>query len=630
MSVFNRVLGFVVAAAVLTACQPAPRRLLTTEEKIADLHWVFSQFNENYAPLTYKESLHTLDFNTLKQKYLAEAPTTTTNEEFYTLMHRFVSEFKDAHTASNLLASGASPGRVTVASLGFSARRNGIYAVVTALLPTTQATSRFPIAVGDRIRQFDGNSIEDATLELSKFRNLGNKQADVTFQVPKLFLRQSISVPMPANPDAILTVVRRDSQGRDYEVKITLPWVKKDLVQFTLEQVEAKKKAEKDHPLEQTAGLTGAEWSTLFKLGAATGGAPGFTPTVLQNITHAISGKSFWNSFVFLDYQPEWTSQWLKESLYTAARELKVDDELQGSSSQDPTPAAKFAAVRDVPRGVIWVNEAKTYPTYVHRRVVFDASGMPNGQKKLVATMLLDTFSPATGEPEVVKEVAATLQVLEGLGVEDVVIDLINNGGGSLELGSKIAQLFSNQKILLPDMQFALNETWLDEFENRAIAGPSDTEREIARRVFDVLKAEHARGARLSSRFNIEALAPYAFPANLNLKKGFNVVLLVNEMCASMCDIFAATLQDNGLATVVGDRTMGAGGNVVQIPGMAPNSNLYLNQTESLILRKDGSYIENNGVTPDVAMNVNATSGEKYAPVRERALEQLFGKSAMP
>src|SRR4051812_28353182 len=87
-----------IITAFTQGCQPAPRHLLTTDEKIADLHWIFSQFKENYAPLNYKEKLHGIDFQTLKANYTGEAVLTKTNEEFFVLMHRFVSEFKDAHT----------------------------------------------------------------------------------------------------------------------------------------------------------------------------------------------------------------------------------------------------------------------------------------------------------------------------------------------------------------------------------------------------------------------------------------------------------------------------------------------------------------------------------------------------
>jgi C-terminal processing protease CtpA/Prc len=627
----NRLCGVAIAAFVLAqACQPAPRRALTTDEKVADLHWVYSQFNHHYAPLQYKEQLHGIDFQTLRQQYLTEAASTKSNEEFYLLMHRFVAEFRDAHTSSSLMASANSPGRVSVAALGFAARRTGDVATVTELLPTTNlAATRFPVQIGDRIARIDGVPVRNVALEQAKFRHLGHEEANLSYHIPRLFMRQSIAAPMPASSDAVLTVIRKDSQGRDFEFEAMLPWVTKDVIAFTAEQAAAKKKAEVEGTDTARLGLSSIEWNALFQIGSHLGrmhGSLGVTPTLLRNIRYADSGASFWNSFLFVDHQPEWTSLWLKETLRTTSEELKLENELTANAAPVETAADRLRKRRFVPRDVIWVNESKTFPIYVRRLKVYDASGKATGDRKLVATLAVDTFSPSTAEAVVLKEMEDSLRVLQGLGVEEIVVDLVDNGGGSLTLGAQLAQLFSRKKLVMPEMQFGLNETWLDQFETLSQSSASDSEKEIARRVFAVLKDERAKGNRLSSRFNLEALTPFAYRPNLALANDFKLVLVVNEMCASMCDIFTAILKDNGLATVIGARTMGAGGNVVQVSGTAPNSNLYLNQTQSLILRMDGSYIENNGVTPDVVVDVNATAAEKYASLFSRASEEFVGK----
>ncbi len=81
-------------------------------------------------------------------------------------------------------------------------------------------------------------------------------------------------------------------------------------------------------------------------------------------------------------------------------------------------------------------------------------------------------------------------------------------------------------------------------------------------------------------------------------------------------------MKENNLATVVGSRTLGAGGNVVNHP-YTPNSHMSVRVTESLIVRKDGSYIENNGVTPDVAVAVNEFATSKYEGVLAAANRTL-------
>jgi C-terminal processing protease CtpA/Prc len=65
---------------------------------------------------------------------------------------------------------------------------------------------------------------------------------------------------------------------------------------------------------------------------------------------------------------------------------------------------------------------------------------------------------------------------------------------------------------------------------------------------------------------------------------------------------------------------MGAGGNVVGY-NQAPNSHFDVRQTESLMVRKDGSYIENVGVKPDVAVPVANYTATKYKEVRDAAVK---------
>lgn len=120
---------------------------------------------------------------------------------------------------------------------------------------------------------------------------------------------------------------------------------------------------------------------------------------------------------------------------------------------------------------------------------------------------------------------------------------------------------------------------------------------------------------------------PWQLKVNDSITKDFNIVLLVNEMCASSCDIFAGVLQDNKMATIVGQRTMGAGGNVVSY-WQAPNSNMDVRQVESLVVRTNGQYIENVGVTPDVEMNVSETAPGMYEDVRAKAVELLSKRHA--
>lgn len=89
------------------------------------------------------------------------------------------------------------------------------------------------------------------------------------------------------------------------------------------------------------------------------------------------------------------------------------------------------------------------------------------------------------------------------------------------------------------------------------------------------------------------------------------IVVLIDEFSASGGDAFAATLQDNGRALLVGMRTMGAGGNVVDRNGTW-YAEASTRVTRSLMHRRyevstpefpPTPYIENVGVRPDVELD---------------------------
>jgi MYXO-CTERM domain-containing protein len=576
--------------------------VLTPDEKRADMFWIYSIFDQNYAPRDYKASTLGFDYATLKSQYIDRAVATTDNDSFYYVMEDFVAEFKDAHTASSLIPSSL-PGRTPVAYLGFDGVRTGDTLTVTSLLPTVQAGSAFPIKVGDEILKMDGQALRDIVLTQSvKERNLGNDETNLTYHMNLLFGRTSIAQRMPTKSSVDLTVRR---QG--VEQVVTLPWVVEDLQAFTAEQkaaADAAAAAAKANaqPQSKIAGLdakilfdTGSEWLQKGMMAIKSAG------TAIGNPL---------NHCMVYDNMLTWSSRSVIDAVvaYRAAvdgkKVLAADDLKQ-----------KLAVYRNIPADAAFVTEAQTYPTYF--------ASLPNGG--VYAYMFIDSFEPDSDEATVLAEFSTVLDRMKLFGVKSLVLDTIDNTGGLQTLGMQMARLLSKTPIKFGKIQLKISETWINQYEDQSLNAPSPAEKALAKQVVDQLKADRDAGKAISDPIDVDRLMPFQFTTgNDKLPDGIKTVLLVNEMCASMCDIFAATLQDNKIATVVGSRTMGAGGNVVQ-HGQAPNSNLILNQTESLILRADGTPIENHGVTPDVAVNVNAGILQQYEPTRQAALAFLSG-----
>ncbi|MBU6153906.1 MAG: hypothetical protein KGP28_06350 [Bdellovibrionales bacterium] len=599
------VLGLVLIG--LAGCDPVPRRTLTTEEKIADLYWIYSQFGENYAPLEMKQKLHGLDYEKWKADTIEAAKLTKTNDEFYQLMMKFVAGFKDAHTSASLTNSSL-PNRAQVAFLGFGGYRHGDSLIVKKLLPTITKDSAYPIAVGDEITAINGVSLKDAIdRDLVPLRDLGNREANYTFHMNKLFNRVSTVNGLPAEKDVVLSVKRDD---RKFTVK--LPWVMKDLVQFREEQDAASQKNKSSNFLMVSDD---ADPTRLFSFNFI--GFDGRVLKPMEQIAKVTRGlrKKFSDGFRMIDSIAAWSPV----------------DEVASASIESATPMERLKEVRAVPANAVYVDGSKTYPAYVVPSKVRTADGTETREKRLVGYILIDTFSPNADEDEVIAEFKTTLASMQALGVQHLVLDTINNGGGSLILGMKMAQLLSPGKIEMPKIQYRLSDSWLDQFETESLDARSDSEREYSRRLLESFLQQKETGNRLSTIESAETLAPFSINENRDLEQPFKVVLLVNEMCASMCDIFAGTLQDNQMATVMGTRTMGAGGNVVAY-NQAPNSHLELRQTESLIVRKNlnsdqtPSYIENFGIEPEIEIKVSEMAKTKYVDAIKKAMIEVTKK----
>ena len=91
------------------------------------------------------------------------------------------------------------------------------------------------------------------------------------------------------------------------------------------------------------------------------------------------------------------------------------------------------------------------------------------------------------------------------------------------------------------------------------------------------------------------------------------MVVLVNEMSASASEIFAAAIQDYGVAKIVGTKTFGKG--IVQTQYEFQSDGAGMQLTTSRYFTPKGRSIHGEGVTPDVVVEMNDTyDASIYAP----------------
>ncbi|MEM1154058.1 MAG: carboxy terminal-processing peptidase, partial [Pseudomonadota bacterium] len=181
------------------------------------------------------------------------------------------------------------------------------------------------------------------------------------------------------------------------------------------------------------------------------------------------------------------------------------------------------------------------------------------------------------------RDVKVLLQELQDEGVEGIVMDLRNNGGGSLQEANELTGLFIEY-------------------------GPTVQIRHSSRRVW-------RDGKRLKTNY-------YDGP----------LVVLINRLSASASEIFAGAIQDYGRGLIVGDRSFGKG----TVQTLIPLSEGQLKITESKFYRISGDSTQHRGVVPDLTFPAlfdhdqigessldNALSWDQINPVRHHRYNDL-------
>ncbi|PWU22543.1 MAG: protease-like activity factor CPAF [Bdellovibrio sp.] len=118
------------------------------------------------------------------------------------------------------------------------------------------------------------------------------------------------------------------------------------------------------------------------------------------------------------------------------------------------------------------------------------------------------------------------------------------------------------------------------------------------KRYDQMLLDEYQAGRRLTqptALLGLEYINPH--PKQRYTKK---ILVLVDELDFSAGDFFPATLQDTGRATILGQRTAGAGGAVKETPIINQFNIQSLRYTYTIAQRLNGDPLENRGVTPDI------------------------------
>lgn len=155
--------------------------------------------------------------------------------------------------------------------------------------------------------------------------------------------------------------------------------------------------------------------------------------------------------------------------------------------------------------------------------------------------------------------IASCIELIKTLPENGLVIDVRDNGGGLISAAERLLQIFSAGKIEPAEFQFINSPLTLELCRKPPAKGTPNPDLNLDFTPW-----------RNSIERSLESGAIYSQPLPMTSRDSCNiigrqypgpVVLIVNALCYSATDMFAAGFQDNGIGPVVGvDGATGAGG----------------------------------------------------------------------
>jgi hypothetical protein len=256
---------------------------------------------------------------------------------------------------------------------------------------------------------------------------------------------------------------------------------------------------------------------------------------------------------------------------------------------------------------VIWHSDDKDhFDSYIYR----------NDAGKLIGYVRIPHYVENGDAFREFKKVIARMQgATDGL-----VIDEINNPGGSVFYVLALMSVLSDKPIKVPDHQMTLWPSMLDELLKQKVKLAAVTNDEEARKAYgsDDIDGypvnyqlaqsymEFAREIETAWKNKVHLTAPMHLEGvdkvNPDPEVHYTkpIVVLVNELDFSGGDFFPAILQDNKRVKIFGQRTSGAGGYVLSVEFPSALGLQKFSFTGSIARRINNDPIENLGVTPDI------------------------------
>lgn len=197
----------VILFGIVISSNLAFSQILTKEQKLLDFEYLVSHVKSSYGPLKYKTKTRIVNIDKLIKKFRSKIIKTKTNGEFYYMIKRFVSSFRDGHFSARIPTSQR-------ATLPFRVDWVNGKVLIQSTLPMLGSIQLSP---GDELLKVNNKSVKTVMRQLKKYIGTGSKQTETRWAAWLIAIRPGSSLPVPSG-DVTLSVKLRSS-GKVVDIK---------------------------------------------------------------------------------------------------------------------------------------------------------------------------------------------------------------------------------------------------------------------------------------------------------------------------------------------------------------------------------------------------------------------------
>ena len=521
---------------------------LTMDQKVSDFQALASLYAKQYGPYEWKMIAFGYDLFNIGP-WSAQVQTTKNDLDFYEVMVSYVASLNDAHDFYTLPSSFA-------ARLNFAVDIYDGKLLVDNINRLRLPASEFQFLNGYELVSIDGQDAQKLLDGLLKYEVAANPRSTRRLAAGLLTIRPQVLMPHAADVPEISTVVFRRPNGSLETYRI--PWTKSGLLLTSV-----------------------GTYTTPKPLALGDTGSTGEEPAAPVS-----------------DEEPAYMK------VLRRLQNCRIPDKaVNGFGALAPVFAASLPSDFEQRLGKL-----STDPFYSG---VFTAGGYKIG------FIRVPSYEPANRDAALTafaKEIAYFQENTDGL-----VLDEMRNPGGIIPYANAIiSYLMPTQWDSIP-FEVRATSDWVARFSSSVFQAKTlGAPREIVALLQKLLDETQAANREMRGRTVPLPLDGITIERDPAIDAKGNVVayskpliVLIDDMSASMADAFPATIQDNGRGLLFGYRTMGAGGNVVDWEA-GTYSLGSTSVTESLMHRKSpvvtsnypaAPYVENIGVRPDIEVD---------------------------